>query len=379
MSVATLLYWTAAHALRPLVPLHLDALGASEATVGLVIALFPLSSLGLAIPSGRLVDRVGVRRVLAFGLVGMVSGGVGFAVAPTVAAVAAFTVLIGLAELATWVSLQAYASEGGRGDFLTRQLALFSLAWGGGIAGGPIIGTLLYDRYGFSAVGVCYALCGTIAVVALWVAPRVGRPAVRERRSVRSGIASMWATLPVRATLLSSFVALFVQGIKASFLPLYLERAGLDVPLIGVLLSVSGIAALVVRLPLPRVVRRLGPGRALVLSMWLAVVPMGLFPFTRGFAVWLALAVFVGVGLGANPPITVELMARHTDAAERGVAMGLRLTANRLAQVIQPIAFGALVSAAGFATAFTAATGALAVITGWTSSLRDALAPSGDD
>lgn len=56
----------------------------------------------------------------------------------------------------------------------------------------------------------------------------------------------------------------------------------------------------------------------------------------------LPLAVLVGLGLGVNPPVTVELMVTHTDVDQPGLAMGMRLTANRVAQIVQPLQFDAL-------------------------------------
>jgi MFS family permease len=379
VSVATLLYWTGAHALRPLLPLRLDALGASEAVVGFVVALFPLSSLGLAIPSGRLVDRIGVQRMLVAGFVGMAITGAGFALSTSTATIAVLTAAIGLTELATWIALQSLASAAGTGEFLTKQLALFSLAWGVGLAGGPMLGAVVYDRFGFALVGTLYLTCGAVALLCIWRAPRVviGAHGAVARIRTRDGIRSMWAAAPIRATLLSSFVVLFVIGVKGSFLPLYLERAGLSVPRIGVVLSAMGVAALVIRIPLPWFLRRYGAAPTLVASMWLALVPMTMMPAVQGFGLWLALGIVCGLGLGINPPVTVELMAQHTDASVRGLAMGLRLTANRVAQIIQPVFFGAVISTAGFGAAFALSGGALAAVTGWTHTLRRQMAREG--
>jgi MFS family permease len=379
VSVATLLYWTGAHALRPLLPLRLDALGASEAVVGFVVALFPLSSLGLAIPSGRLVDRIGVQRMLAAGFVGMAITGAGFALSGSTATVALLTAAIGLTELATWIALQSLASAAGTGEFLTKQLALFSLAWGVGLAGGPMIGAVVYDRFGFAQVGILYLACGAAGSLCIWFAPRVAigaRGGVAPIRA-RDGVRSMWASAPIRATLLSSFVVLFLLGVKGSFLPLYLERAGLSIPRIGVVLSAMGVAALVIRIPLPWLLRRYGAAPTLVASMWLALVPMTMMPAVRGFGLWLTLGIVCGLGLGINPPVTVELMAQHTDTSVRGLAMGLRLTANRVAQIIQPVVFGAVIGAAGFGAAFALSGGALAAVTGWIHRLRRQMARSG--
>jgi MFS family permease len=99
--------------------------------------------------------------------------------------------------------------------------------------------------------------------------------------------------------------------------------------------------------------------------MWLGLVPMALMPAVDGYGWWLALALLCGLGLGMNPPITVELMARHTTGQERGLAMGMRLTANRVSQVTQPIIFGAAIPLVGFSATFAGAGALLAAVTGW--------------
>jgi len=75
-------------------------------------------------------------------------------------------------------------------------------------------------------------------------------------------------------------------------------------------------------------------------------------PVSSSYWFLLVAALFIGVGLGANPPITVNLVAEHSDAGERGVAVGLRLVANRSGQVVQPMVFGGIASVVGLALAF---------------------------
>ncbi|MBA3622257.1 MAG: MFS transporter [Euzebyales bacterium] len=172
----------------------------------------------------------------------------------------------------------------------------------------------------------------------------------------------------MKGVLLSTFVALYVNSIKMSFYPLFLERAGVSVPRIGVLLSVIGVASLAVRVLLPAALRRWDPGRVLVWSMWASVVPITLTPWLGAYWALAVAAALIGLGYGVNPPVTVQLMALHTEPAERGLAMGLRVTSNRLAQVAQPLVFGALISTVGMAMAFPASGVLLGGLTLWAGS-----------
>jgi predicted MFS family arabinose efflux permease len=171
---------------------------------------------------------------------------------------------------------------------------------------------------------------------------------------MRSAVGQMWASAPVRAVLLSSFVVLFVYGVRNSFYPLLLERRGVPVGHIGLLLSTIGVASLAIRLPLPGLLRRVGAEHVLIASMWSAIAAITVTPWLGGMWLYLPVAVLIGVGVGVNPPLTVELMALHTSARERGLAMGLRVSSNRLAQMVQPVLFGGIASVAGLPAAFLA-------------------------
>jgi MFS family permease len=86
--------------------------------------------------------------------------------------------------------------------------------------------------------------------------------------------------------------------------------------------------------------------------MWLPVVAISATPVLDHTWMLAIAAIVAGIGLGMNPPVTVELMARHTSSGSRGLAMGLRVSANRLAQVVQPVLFGSVGSLLGLPIAF---------------------------
>lgn len=358
LALVTLCYWCATQAMRPVVAFELDALGASDVLIGVVLGANSAMTFGLALPSGWFVDRVGFRRSITTGFGGMALAGIGFALTSGILTVALVLLLAGTVELAAWVSLQSLASHAGTGERLRRQLALFSFAWGVGLAAGPAIGAWSYERFGFASVGLLYAVLGAAAIGFAWllpideIAPSRTEDRLTSPRQMFSAARGLWSQASIRAVLLSSFVVLFLYGVRNSFYPLYLERSGMSVSTVGLLMTVIGGASLVVRLALPPVLRRFGASRVLAASMWLPIVAISLTPVLHTMWMLAIAAVVAGVGLGMNPPVTVELMARHTHAATRGLAMGLRISSNRLAQVAQPVLFGVVASAAGLPVAF---------------------------
>ncbi|HEY8417415.1 MAG TPA: MFS transporter, partial [Limnochordales bacterium] len=73
-------------------------------------------------------------------------------------------------------------------------------------------------------------------------------------------------------------------------------------------------------------------------------------PVSIGF-----LSILIGIGIGASQPLTIVAVADHVEQGKQGVALGLRLAANRTAQLVNPVIFGLVAEAAGFAATFLTA------------------------
>ncbi len=71
--------------------------------------------------------------------------------------------------------------------------------------------------------------------------------------------------------------------------------------------------------------------------------------------------VLLGLGLGVGQPLTMSWLAEMAPAGLRGRAMSLRLTGNRLGQVLIPSTVGFLAAGVGSAGVLYATAGALAL------------------
>jgi MFS family permease len=72
--------------------------------------------------------------------------------------------------------------------------------------------------------------------------------------------------------------------------------------------------------------------------------------------------VLLGLGLGVGQPLTMSWLAEVAPAGLRGRAMSLRLTGNRLGQVLIPSAVGAVAVGVGAAGVLAATAAALALV-----------------
>jgi hypothetical protein len=134
-------------------------------------------------------------------------------------------------------------------------------------------------------------------------------------------------------------------------LSLFLQRIGLSLGLIGALLSTIGASSLLVRPFLPAMIRRLGLIKPLIWSTWTAIVCVAMTPLCFNITLVVIGVITMGAGPGANPPITINLLAGAESDAEAS-RWGLRTVANRSAQVLQPIVYGTIASFIGIGVAF---------------------------
>jgi MFS family permease len=364
-SAATLLYWLSASMLMAFVPIRMAALGHTDLEIGIAVAGRSVLPFLLAIAAGQLSDRIGGLRMLVPSAVVMAAIGPLHAVATQAWQFTLAQAAFGTAAIGVWLSLQSVVTYAGAGATLKQNLALFSLAWGIGVAVGPALGAWVYESAGFVALCWTFAVTGLIILVAAvgipWHVADEARAAAPPRARFRTALVGLVERPAIRAVLLSSFVTHYIGSIRQSFYPFLLERNGFSVSQIGLLLSIMGFASLAIRVFMPMLTRVYDSSRVLVWSTLGGVVAISATPaFDRLWALGLA-AVVIGFQMGLNPPITVELMARFSSATERGLAAGMRTTVNRLAQTTQPLIFGAMAAALGLVAAFPAS---FAILTG---------------
>jgi MFS family permease len=374
LSLLTVLYWLGNQGLRPFLAVRLQELGASDPVIGAAVAGYAVVGLLLAIPSGRLMDRLPQHRLVVGAMVGLAVSALLMSYTSSVGVLSLLMLFNGAFGMWVWLLLQSMVTRAGEGEHRRRQLALFSLTWGIGLAGGPSIGAFIYDASNFatlcavvSAVTLAAGLFGVAVPAVPPVVPVAGEDGDRGAPGIRGALGRSFDNPVLVMVLVSSFINLFVFSMRISFYPVYLERAGVALTEIGLLLSVIGFSSLAVRGVLPALERQFGTLRILIWSTWSAILGAASIPLTTRREVLLLGAVLIGVGLGANPPITVNLVAAHSDERDRGLAVALRMVSNRAAQVSQPLVFGGIAGVVGLGLAFPLSGALLAAMTVWMS------------
>lgn len=326
-------------------------IGGGPVLLGVLAAAFAIPALVSAVPVGRLTDRVGGMIVVLAGLGLVLTGTVTAALVSLPGALLGAAVVIGAGHLAVMVGQQTFVANvslGGSSDAAFGTLT--AAASVGQLVGPPVVtvaATLASAPGTASApdttVGLLVSAVFVIAAVpCCLLLRRVDRGLVRVERAVGTpqssarqllAIPGMWRSLVV------SGAVLVTVDLMYAFVPVWAVEKQVEPTVVGLLLALRAAVSVVSRLGLARLVGRLGRARLIVLSIAAAVAGLIALPFVGpGGAVLVMFG--LGLGLGFPQPLTMAWVAALTPPAAHGTALGMRLTANRLAQVSLPLAVG---------------------------------------
>jgi MFS family permease len=347
----TVLVQVVTFVLRPTSTYRALELGIPATWLGVLSACFAVAPLILAVPSGHAVDRFGERRVMLVGSALVVAAAAAFVLlGGGVPGLVVGSVLLGTGHLCSVVGEQALvanATPAGRHD---TAFGCYTFAASLGQALGPGLILLFGGSRTIPATGAIFVSALGIAA-ALVVVTLLLRSSARARTSGDADDTGGMRTLLRRPGLLRaltvSCVVLAAVDITLVYLPALGTERGIASGAVGTLLTLRAAASMISRLFLGRLAARLGRRALLVGSVALSAV--GLAVAVVPMPLW-ALAVVVvalGFGLGAGQPLTMSWLAESTPPGLRGRAMSLRLTGNRVGQVVVPSAAGLLAAGAG--------------------------------
>jgi MFS family permease len=351
--------------LRPTSAYRAIELGVPSAWLGALTASFAVVPLVLALPSGQATDRFGARRVMVVGDLLLAAAGAVFLIDGLGAAgLVAGSVVLGTGHLCAIVAQQsAVANAAGPGTF-DSVFGYYTFAAALGQALGPILIPVIGGRGAIPRTEPIFATAIVLGLVLLLSTAALRIPP-RERVESAGrggGLAGLLRVPGLVRALLVSCVVLAAVDITLVYLPAVGADRGLAAGLVGVLLTLRAVASMVSRLFLGRLVKRLGRRRVLVTSVARAAVSMGAIALPVPPLAIGALVLLLGLGLGVGQPLTMSWVAEVAPAGLRGRAMSLRLTGNRLGQVLIPSAVGLLAAGVGAAGVLGATAGALALV-----------------
>ncbi|KZE89978.1 hypothetical protein AVP41_02780 [Microbacterium sp. TNHR37B] len=352
------------YGVRPAISYEILHLGLGPAWLGVATAAFALPPLLLALPAGRIVDRVGERGML-------IAGGLSLAAAAAVALVLpgsaagliVATVLLGLGVLFSVVGEQAWVMRSARDDRLDFSFGLYTFATSGGQMLGPLlllVPSPVPAAPPLTAVAGVGVVLGVAAVVLSFGVPSaLARGDGVSSPGSREGVFALVRRPGVPSALVASSIVLTSLDILLAYLPLLAQERGLAPAWVSAMLVARGAATMLSRVCLSILTGRFGRRRVLVVGGLVAAIGLAFLAVPLPpLALTAAIAAY-GLAAGTVQPLTMSWMTLITPPAERGTAASLRLVGNRIGQSAIPLVVAGASAAAGATGVFLLMGGAL--------------------
>ncbi|MEV8342820.1 MFS transporter [Streptomyces niveus] len=361
---------------RPAVSYRALALGADERAVGVIAGVYALLPLFAAVPLGRRTDRGRCVPLLAVGAV-LIGVGCGLSgTAGSLAALAAWSGVMGLGHLCFVIGAQSIVARRSSPAEQDRNFGHFTIGASLGQLVGPVAAGLLVSGHD-GAMGRTSALAlvvsAGVAAVSLTCLRRIEAPVIpagtttgpgkkpkrrgktEPAKKSKPGKVSVWRILRTRGVpsgILVSLAVLSATDILTAYLPVVGEERGISPTVIGVLLSLRAAAAIACRLVMTPMIQRMG--RTVLLTGSCLLGGLLCAGIALPVPVWGLALMLVALGfcLGVGQPLSMTTVVRAAPEEARSTALALRLTGNRLGQVAAPASAGLVAGVAGTGAPF---------------------------
>jgi len=347
------LNYAAFYGSRVAVSLYALDLGANQLTVGVLVALYALCPMLIAVYVGKLADRVGPRLPMLMGTVGVAVALLLPPLFPGLVMLYITALLIGTSFNFFFVTLMGIS--GGIGGEINRvsNYSLVSLGFSSASFVGPMVAGFSIDHLGHLPTFLLLFMFTLIPLLLFLFRP--GFLPQAEKHEVVHGKRNFFDLLQVPA-LRNTFIA---SGIIASawdlfqfYLPIYGYSIGLSASAIGSVLGIFAFATFVIRIFLPRLIKKSSEAEILTYAIFMAAFIFLLFPFFKDVYALAAIAFLLGICVGCGLPLSMSLIYVLSPRERVSEASGLRATVNNFVHLVMPLFFGIIGTAFGYFPVF---------------------------
>lgn len=335
--------------------------GATPFVVGTVVSLYALIPIVLALPAGRMTDRLGFKIPMVFGTSGVCVALLVPAIWPSLTVLYFTASLLGVSFMAFQIATQTLAGAIAKPSERARNFNLISLGFASANFLSPLLTGFMIDEIGYARTFFMLALPLVPAIVisalgSRWLPDALGEPAPA------GGAASdLLRIRPLRNALVASAIVSSAWDLYQFFMPVYGRAQGLSATAIGTVMSAFAISIIVVRVLMPLALRRASAAQLLTYAMFVACAAFLLFPLVHTAWTLAAVSFLLGIGCGCGQPLSLTLLYDASPKGRAGETAGMRVTANQIMHFVVPLLFGALGSVAGMAAVFVTNAACLAV------------------
>lgn len=338
---------------RVAVALYALDLGASQFTIGVLMALYALCPMLFAVSIGKLADRVGPRLPMTLGTVGVALALLLPPMFPGMVTLYLSALLLGTSFHFFFVTVTGIAGGIGGVENRSRNYALVSLGFSAAGFVGPMAAGFSIDYLGHLPTFLVLATFTVIPILfLLFRAGFLPKAVKHEGDSAKNSALDLWRIPKLRNTFIASGIISSAWDLFQFYMPVYGHSIGLSASAIGMVLGAFALATFVIRIVLPRLVQRSSEAEILTYSIFVAAGAFALFPFFHAAYALAAIAFLLGLGVGCGQPMSMSLIYTLSPLGRVAESAGLRVTVNNFAHLVIPLAFGSIGTAFGFYPVF---------------------------
>ncbi|MFM1984447.1 MAG: hypothetical protein RL723_882 [Actinomycetota bacterium] len=352
----TLMIQGGIYVVRPIISYKSLELGADAALVGLIGATFALAPLIFAIRIGQSVDKGKSGYAMLWGSIILTLTTIGLLFVDSIALLMVAMPMLGIGHLLCMVGGQTMIANRSQSVQYERNFGLFTFYASLGHAFGPLIGGWLADsgevRVDANAAFTFAIILFVLAIVSvLSLSTRKENQPVAEKSNSKVSAREVLAVPTFKSAIFVASATTSVVDVVLIFLPLFGRDLGISVAEIGVLLAIRSVASMGVRVILGQITKWLGLRNILIWGAVVTMVCMVALAMVQDFWSIAVIMLVSGFAMGIGQPATMAWVSRISNADSRGLAIAIRLTANRFGQVAMPAVAG-LIAGGGVAAVF---------------------------
>ncbi|MER1998544.1 MAG: MFS transporter, partial [Lysinibacillus sp.] len=348
-----LFYWLAHSLTRPLIAVHAQNIGLQEIEIGLIIAIYAILPFFLAIPSSKYVQRFGEVRTLRWSAYCMLLSGVCYSFSQGIVVLLLAQMFAGLGQMGVWMIIQVMVMN--PTVRTVEFVANFTFYNTVGQLLGPLAGGVITQ---YVSLQMSFYVYTVISLFVLWLTFKIIEikgpitiAHVEMKVSLKESL-QLFENKQFVLMLLFSFMTLFILEARTTYLPIYLQTIQFSPMEIGVLLTIGAAASLLVR-PIYKRLYQIFDALTISVGSFIGAICLLFFTPQLNSGITLGMLLFIsGIALGINQPLSLSIIGNEILSKGHTYAVGLRLMANRLAQLVGPIIFSVFIATASLNRAF---------------------------